>query len=794
MGGTLLSTARLILINSMVRTFNGTFSAFFAIVLLAGIGCDPVEEGIALQERFPDKVSYNFHIRPILSDNCFACHGPDANKREAGLRLDLAEEAFQALAENPNAFALVPGKPHQSEVFKRVSSSDKRELMPPPDSNLKLSDREIDLVKAWINEGAKYEKHWAFEVPLYPDLPEVEQKDWPQNEIDYFILKRQEDLGLEPNVLADKEKLLKRISFDLTGLPPGIELMDKFSSDNSPNAYEKVVDSLLAQPSFGERMAVYWMDVSRYADSYGYQLDNFRTQWPWRDWVIHAFNKNLPYDNFVTWQLAGDLLDNPSKEQLLATGFNRNHKITEEGAIDEEEYRITYVTDRTNTVGKALVGMTFECAACHDHKFDPISQQDYYKMFSFFNNIDELRTSTSPIDPLTGTPASYAKKPFIEITDEDINGVLSFVNKQDTSRLIVSVMGELDTLRKNYILERGVFNAYGKEVVPGTPESILAFDPGYPQNRLGLAKWLFAENNPLTARVFVNQIWKELFGRGIVNTTGDFGMQGELPSHPELLDWLALDFQENGWNIKRLVKKMVMSATYRQSVVIKEELRSIDPDNIYYTRSSRFHLKAEFIRNMVLSSSGLLVSTIGGRSVKPYQPDGLWEAATAGGSTLSEYEQDHGDNLYRRGLYTFVKRTVPAPSMLIFDASNRDQCETERSNTNTPLQALVMMNDPTVLEAARVLASKLLQEESSDRNKINKAFRLILCRYPKAKELDLLETYYQEKLAEITEEDAEELVAIGEFPQRKKTNNMEVSALMQVISALYNMEEAITTS
>ncbi|MEX2564558.1 MAG: PSD1 and planctomycete cytochrome C domain-containing protein, partial [Cyclobacteriaceae bacterium] len=574
----------------MIKTVKGIFSALLLTFLLGLNGCDSSEEGIALQERFPDKVSYNFHIRPILSDNCFACHGPDGNKREAGLRLDLEEEAFQALAENPNAFALVPGKPHQSEVFKRINSSDERELMPPPESNLKLSEREIDLIKTWIDDGAQYEKHWAFEVPQYPELPEVDQTDWPQNEIDYYILKKQEDLGLKPNNPADKEKLLKRISFALTGLPPGIELMDNFSRNNNPNAYEQVVDSLLAQPSFGERMAVYWMDVSRYADSYGYQLDNFRTQWPWRDWVIHAFNKNLPYDDFITWQLAGDLLENPSKEQILATGFNRNHKITEEGAVDEEEYRVTYVTDRTNTVGKALVGMTFECAACHDHKYDPISQQDYYKMFSFFNNIDELRTSTSPIDPLTGTPASYAKKPFIEITDEDLNGVLSFVNKQDTSRLIVSVMGELDTLRKNYILDRGIFNAYGKEVVPGTPESILSFEPEYPQNRLGLAKWLFAENNPLTARVFVNQIWKEFFGRGIVNTTGDFGMQGELPSHPELLDWLALDFQENGWNIKRLIKKMVMSATYQQSVVAAEDLRSIDPDNAYYTRSSRFHL------------------------------------------------------------------------------------------------------------------------------------------------------------------------------------------------------------
>ncbi|WP_375582399.1 PSD1 and planctomycete cytochrome C domain-containing protein [Cyclobacterium xiamenense] len=778
----------------MRQTVRNLFLFFLVSVLIGQAGCGGREQEMGPREGFPDQVSYNFHIRPILSDNCFACHGPDADARKAGLRLDIEEEAFKALAENPGSFALVPGKPHQSEVYLRVKSNDERQVMPPPETNLRLTAREIQLIKTWIEDGAVYEKHWAFEIPRYPELPVVHTSNWPVNEIDYFILKKQEEQGYRPNEAADKEMLLKRVSFDLTGLPPGMDLMDKFASDTSSGAYEEVVDFLMAQPSFGERMAVYWMDVSRYADSYGYQLDNFRTQWPWRDWVIHAFNKNLSYKDFITWQLAGDLLENPSKEQILATGFNRNHKITEEGAVDEEEYRVTYVSDRVNTVGKALTGITFECAACHDHKYDPISQQEYYELFSFFNSVDELRTSKTPIDPTVGTPASYAKKPFLEITDEDVEDVLSFVNKTDSSRLIVSVMGDLDTLRKNYVLERGVFNAYGKEVFPATPESIFPFDPGYPKNRLGLAMWLFSERNPLTARVAVNQIWKEFFGRGIVNTTGDFGMQGELPSHPELLDWLALDFRENGWDVKRLVKQLVMSATYRQSATIRKEMRTADPENKYYTRSSRAHLKAEFIRDMVLASSGLLVPTIGGRSVKPYQPEGLWEAATAGGSTLAEYEQDHGDDLYRRGLYTFVKRTVPPPSMLIFDASNRDQCETERSTTNTPLQALVMMNDPTVLEAARVLATQLLREAHSDRDRIRKAFRLILCRQPKAKELRLLEDYFGRKLAEMSETKAEALVAIGESPRPQPAEMVHVAALMQVISTLYNTEEAITKS
>ncbi|WP_234364129.1 PSD1 and planctomycete cytochrome C domain-containing protein [Lunatibacter salilacus] len=744
--------------------------------------------------NLPDQISYNFHIRPILSDNCFACHGPDANKREAGLRLDIEDEAFKVLAESPGKYGLVPGNPHESQVWQRINSSDEKELMPPPESNLTLTEHQKNLIQAWIKQGAIYEKHWAFVPPVKKEIPQVKNSEWPKNPIDFFVLKKQEELGVKPNSVANTERLLRRVSFELTGLPPDLEMMEAYLSDDREDAYEQLVDKLLGRPAFGERMAVFWLDVARYADSYGYQLDNLRTQWPWRDWVIHAFNENIPYDTFIRWQLAGDLLPNPTKEQLLATGFNRNHKITEEGAIDEEEYRVTYVADRTNTLGKALLGMTMECAACHDHKYDPISQKEYYQLFSFFNNIDERRTSTTPIDPLVGTPASYAKKPLMEITDEDVLSVLSFVNKQDTSKLIVSVMGELDTLRKNHIRELGIFDAYGEEVFPATPEAILSFPPSAPANRLGLVDWLFDPKNPLTARVFVNLVWKDVFGRGIVNTPGDFGMQGELPSHPELLDWLAVDFMENGWDIKRLMRQLVTSATYRQSVISEDANRDTDPDNIYYTRFSRGHLKAEFIRDMLLASSGLLVKELGGPSVKPYQPPGLWEGATAGGSTLSEYHQDHGDALYRRGLYTFVKRTVPSPSMLIFDASNRDQCEVERGNTNTPLQALVMMNDPTVLEAARVLASRLWLEESEVSEKITKAFKLILCRTPKEKEIALLLGYFQNRKEASDEKNARELLAVGEYDLDEEVDPIDTAALMQVIATLYNLEETINRS
>jgi hypothetical protein len=752
------------------------------------------ESYTAAQEPIPDIVSYNFDIRPILSDKCYKCHGPDASKREAGLRLDLADVAYQALKDNPKAHALVPGDPGLSEVFKRITTKDSLLMMPPPSSNLaKLNSREVDLVEKWIKQGAKYEKHWAFVAPKSPALPEVKNKDWPKNEIDYFILAKQEQKGMSPNEEADKERLLKRVSLDITGLPPSIPMMDRFLADKSPNAYEKIVDQLLKDPAYGDKMAVHWMDVARYADSHGYQDDNYRSQWPWRDWVIHAFNENLHYNDFVSWQIAGDLMpqDALSKERLLATGFNRNHKITEEGGVVDEEYRIAYVADRTATFGKALLGVTVECATCHDHKYDPIKQKEYYQLSAFFNNVKEVG-----IEATVGSPKTwiFAKKPWLEITDADVKGVLKFVNKKDTAKLLVSVMGDRDTVRKTYILKRGAYDAHGEEVSPGTPKAILPFSDKLPKNRLGLAEWLFDKQNPLTSRVFVNQMWQEFFGNGIVKTAGDFGMQGELPSHPQLLDWLAVDFMNHDWDIKRLVKQMVMSATYRQSTIVTPEKLKTDPGNIYLARGPRYRVQAEFIRDIVLSSSGLLNRTIGGPSVKPYQPPGLWEAATSGRGLLAAYRQDHGESLYRRGLYTLVKRTVTPPTMSIFDASNRDGCEVRRLRTNTPLQALVMLNDPTVLEASRVLAGKLLAENSKTKDKISKAFRLIVCRKGNDKEIAILTNYYNEELKAIKMQNAEKLVAVGEYPLPEHINKKTLAAMMQVVSAIYNLEETITKS
>lgn len=763
----------------------------FLIIVYVIQACNSSSTSQVAEEEVPDKVSYNFHVRPILSDKCFACHGPDANKREAGLRLDLPEEAFRALKDNPSAHALVPFKPNASEVFLRISSKDSTVMMPPKASNLKLSSYEIAVLEKWIKQGAKYEKHWAFTPPQLPAVPLVINKTWPKNEIDHFILQKIEQKHLEPNKEADKERLLKRLSFDLTGLPPTIAMMDQFLADQSSNAYEKMVDQLLQSPAYGEKMALHWLDIARFADSHGYQDDNYRSQWPWRDWVIHAFNKNMPYDQFITWQLAGDLMPNSSKEQLLATGFNRNHKITEEGGVVDEEYRVEYVTDRTNTFGKAIIGVTLECAHCHDHKYDPFSQKEYYQVFAFFNNVKEVG-----IEGVVGGPETYAKKPLMEISNADVKDILRFVNKRDTNRLIVSVMGDQDTIRKTYILNRGGYDAHGEEVSAGTPKALLSFSDKYPKNRLGLTQWLFDKKNPLTSRVFVNQIWQEIFGRGIVKTSGDFGMQGELPTHPELLDWLAVDFMNHKWDIKRLMKQIVSSATYRQSAVVAPEKLKVDPDNILMARSSRYRVPAEIVKDVVLASSGLLVRTIGGPSVKAYQPPGLWEGATSGRGQLATYIQDHGESLYRRGMYNFIKRTVPPPNMGIFDASNRDQCEVKRNKTNTPLQALVMLNDPTVLEASRVLAGNLLEEKGTTDAKINKAFRLIVCRKPSDKEKQVLNAYYADQLKVYSKnkQDAAKVLAVGEYPMNDKVNKTDMAAMMEVISAIYNLEETITRS
>lgn len=763
--------------------------------------------------NFPKEISYNLHVRPILSENCFTCHGPDANKREAGLRLDKEDEAYAALAESPGKHAIVPGDPNASMVYVRMISENPEEKMPPTSSNLKLSDYQIKLIEKWINEGAVYEPHWAFVPPKKSELPEVGNTEWVKNELDFFVLEKMEQAGLAPSPMADDLTLLRRLYIDITGLPPApadLEAVEKGTLELG-----KTIDKLFKSSAYGEKMAVSWMDVSRYADSHGYQDDYYRTQWPWRDWVIHAFNENMPYDQFITWQLAGDLLPDASMEQILATGFNRNHKITEESGAIDEEYRVMYAIDRTNTLGKAMLGITLECAQCHDHKYDPFSQKEYFQTYAFFNNIAEWGIEEASPGFSKKSPAKY---PLMEISETTAKEVLQFINMPDSasrvSRLMtgmdkgtnynsllneanvlkVAVMGDLDSIRSTFILERGEYDAHGEKVEPGVPASILPYPEDLPKNRLGLTKWLFDMNNPLTARVYVNRLWQEIFGIGLVDTPGDFGLQGNLPSNQALLDWLAVDFIESGWDIQYLLKKIFLSATYQQSSGVSEENYKKDPDNRFLARFPRRRLKAEEIRDLVLATSGLLNDEVGGPSVKTYQPEGLWEAATSGRGNLSKFQLDTGKYLYRRGLYTFIKRTVPPPNMMLFDASNRDACEVERLKTSTPLQALVMMNDPVVLEASRVYAGRLLKKSSNTEVAVESAFYSILGRKPDESERSILNSHFETFLEEYNKDKSKavKILDVGKFPHNDDIPVPVHAALMQVITLIYNLEAAIT--
>ena len=771
---------------------------FGILLVVAGLLYGVIDLAKAKKEK-ENLISYNRDIRPILSDKCFSCHGPDVSKIKAGLRLDLPASAFAELEKNKGHFAIVPGKPDQSELIKRISSNDPGIMMPMPESHLaRLTTDEIKLFTKWIEQGAKYEKHWAFVAPIKEALPEVDNSKWVKNEIDPFILEKMEAKGFDPNETASREALIKRAYADITGLAPTYEELNTWRNNSSDNWYAQLLDKLLQKPAYGEKMALLWMDLARYADSYGFQDDNIRSQWPWRDWVINAFNTNMHYDQFLTQQIAGDLLPAASKSSILATAFFRNHKYTEEGGVIEEEYRVSYNIDKTRTYGKAILGVTIECAQCHDHKYDPFSNKDYYQLYAFFNMSKEKGYEG---DVSISTPA---KNPKLFITKEEQSKLLSFINHVDTNKLEVSVMGDWkmgDTgkTRPTYILSRGSYDAPTTvEVKPTALESILPFDTlKYERNRLGLAKWTVEKKNPLTARVFVNFIWQEIFGKGFVKTSSDYGLQGELPSHPALLDWLAVDFMEHNWDVKYLMKKILSSNTYQQSSVVSKKQLEQDPDNLYYTRSPRIRFKAEIVRDWVLGTSGILNPMIGGPSVKPYQPKGVWESTTSGRGVLASYKQDHGPAIYRRGLYTFIKLTAPPPSMMIFDASNRDQCEAKRASTNTPLQALTMLNDPAVLEASRVLAENISVSNKSLEDKLEQAFETIVIRKPSRFERNKLMDYCEKQVAFFNGNAPilKNTLAVGEYQHpTKKYNEAEAAALMKTILILYNLEETITKS
>ena len=777
-----------------VSKFQGLIAiAFLLFPVFFSCNTEKEEQGVlsskADQQSLPDRIDFNFHVKPILSDRCFKCHGPDEKTMEGGLGLDTKERAFVALGESKDHYAIVPGDVKASTLIQRIYTDNPDEVMPPPESNLFLSEQEKEILKKWIEQGAEWKPHWAFIPPAKPALPTLENDSWSNNEIDHFILAKLEAERLQPNPEAEKEMLLRRLSFDLTGLPPTLEELDAFLADESPDAYEKQVDRLLETDAYAERMAAQWLDIARYADTHGYQDDLERVMWPWRDWVIHAFKENLPYNDFITWQLAGDLLPDPSLEQIIATAFNRNHKITQEGGVIPEEYRVEYVADRTQTFGTAFLGLTMECARCHDHKYDPVSQKNYFELFSFFNNVPE----NGLIQPYGAIP-----KPYIKITQKEIDEVASFINNLDTLEEIpLMVMEEMAEPRQAYILNRGAYDQPADPVSPNTPKSIGTFDENYPDNRLGLAEWLLSEENALFTRVTVNRFWQQFFGKGIVSTTEDFGNQGALPTHPELLDWMAIKFREEGWNVKALLKYIAMSATYRQSAKVTPKLYEADPENLLLARAPRLRLSAEMIRDHVLASSGLLVKTVGGPSVKPYQPPGLWAEKTGGGGgSTAQYIPDNGEDLYRRSIYTFWKRTVPPPSMMTFDAASRDFCSVRRQTTSTPLQALVLMNDPQVIEASRVLAYRAFSSQDGLEGVINQMFRQVTSRKPTDEEIQVLADYYQEELAKFQAdtEAAESFLSIGEYEINDDFPPVEMAAYTMVANTIFNLDESINKS
>ena len=1027
-----------------------------------------------------DRIRFNRDIRPILADNCFECHGPDQAKRQADLRLDQVESAY---ADRNGRHAIVPRDSKTSELVRRVLSDDPDSRMPAVDSGRTLTRRERDLLVRWIDQGGGYEPHWSFVAPRRPRLPAVSQAGWPENPIDHFILARLEQSGLRPSSRASRERLIRRVTLDLTGLPPTIAEVDAFLADTSPEAWPRVVDRLLASPRYGERMALEWLDAARYADTHGYLFDTERSMWRWRDQLIDSLNRNQPFDQFTIEQLAGDLLPNATLEQKIASGFNRNHIINNEAGATPAEYFVENILDRVNTTSTVWMGLTVACAQCHDHKYDPVSQREYYQLYAFFNNVpevgldgfnanakplitaptpDQLARQTrlerqlkaaeeafapvkkqmrearrkwekdfqQPVEPpkdglaihlpcdeelknlaapgraaefkdgmaaheeglfgkavsldgqrfvdlgdsgnfgegdaftlsawvystniagrrsifsrmeppevgfrgytlqlIAGAPALFLVNQFPEnlmqvqakkaiephqwhhiaavfdgsgkaagvklfvdgevqkigITIDKLNGgfdtekplllgngypAAKFVGRLDEARVYdralcedeiakipglsihshlvvepdkrtseqtqrirnyylehaapkqwrepyeqvvmlreskkaatrnlptVMVMGELEKLRETRMLARGAWNQPGETVTLGTPSFLPPMAEGLPKNRLGLARWLTDPRHPLTARVTVNRIWQMYFGTGLVRTSEDFGVQGEWPSHPELLDWLATEFIASGWNVKALHRLIVTSATYQQSSRVTGELLEADPENRLLARGPRHRLAAELIRDQALAVSGLLVDHLGGPSVRPYQPPGLWKEVafdvTGKALTAQVYQPDKGEALYRRSMYTFWKRTSPPPTMLLFDAPVRDRCVVRRERTSTPLQALVLMNDPTYVEASRKLAERLIHEGGrTPRERIAFGFRLVTSRAPSSREVALLTGLLDEQFARLKEDAkaAEKLLSVGESPRDESLPSHELAAYTVIASVLLNLDETIT--
>ncbi|MBL9125536.1 MAG: PSD1 domain-containing protein [Planctomycetaceae bacterium] len=765
-------------------------------------------------------IQFQRDIRPLLSNHCYQCHGPDQETREADLRLDTREGLFGETASGSPAIA--PGKPADSEVLRRITAEHADERMPPAAANKPLSDGQIDLLRRWVEQGADYHEHWSYAAPVRAEPPAAGTGESP-HPVDRFIRARLASEGLEPAPPADPVTLARRLALDLTGLPPPPATVARYAADPSAANYAALVDELLASPHFGERLAIYWLDLVRYADSCGYHSDVERPIWPYRDYVINAFSSNLPFDQFTREQLAGDLLPDPTLAQRIASGYNRLNKTTEEGGAQEGEYLAKSAADRVRTTAGVWLAATLGCAECHDHKFDPYTTRDFYSFAAFFADVqDQGVYKAANHDPVVLLPSAEQSARLAELTArrQELDSQLATLDAADAETR-KSLESELKDLKKEQtqfeasiprsmvsvsvppretrILPRGNWlDASGELVEPRLPGFLpAAAGDSAPAaetarlTRLDLANWLTAPEHPLTARVFVNRLWKLYFGAGLAKNLDDFGAQGELPSHPELLDWLAVEFRESGWNVKQIVRLLVTSATYQQaSVPTPEQLRR-DPQNRLLARQARWRLDAEMVRDQALAASGLLVRTIGGPSVKPYQPEGYWEFLNFPKRT---WKPDSGDAQHRRGLYTHWQRTFLHPSLLAFDAPSREECTAERAPSNTPKSALALLNDPSFVECARALAARLLREApGDDRSRIAWAWRECTSRDPHDDELGVLGellAHNRERYAADADA-ATSLAQVGETRWPDDLPAPELAAWTAVARAILNVHECV---
>jgi hypothetical protein len=823
-------------------------------------------------EGTPD-LDFNRDIRPILAENCFYCHGQDSNKRQGDLRLDLRESAIQ-----PGA--IVPGDAPKSKLVQRIHATDPETMMPPPKSNRRLSAEQKQLLERWISAGAVYQSHWAFVTPVRPPVPAVTRQDWVRTPIDRFVLAKLEKEGLGPSPEADRLTLLKRLSIDLTGLPPTPQEVDDFLADPSEQAYERTVDRLLASQQYGERMALPWLDAARYADSNGFQQDGDTWQWVWRDWVVKAFNQDLGFDQFTVWQLAGDLLPDASTDQKIASAFNRNHLLNGEGGAIAEEQRFVNLFDRMDTTATNWLGLTMACVQCHDHKYDPITQRDYYSLMDAFNRVPESGTPqyfssrirvAAPFLELpteenkariaeletqiaaTGIEARLAsdsafegwraglfadgkpaegkglpdplsailRKAEAERSDDEKKSLEPSLRKHFDEKVRPTLVGRIPPLakleglnrqlgdyradklprlmimsdanpRETKILDRGEYLSPTEKVSFATPAFLPPLPAGAPPNRLGFAQWLVAAEHPLTARVQVNRMWQHAFGTGIVKTSEDFGVQSEYPIHGPLLDWLAVEFRERNWSMKAMYKLIVMSATYRQSSRITAEQLTKDSENRLYGRATRMRMPALLLRDWALAAAGLIETRIGGPPVYPYQPDDVWEALAITKERDFTYPASTGRDLYRRSLYTFWRRTVNPANM--FDTANRQTCRVRGTSTSSPLHALTTLNDPTWVEAARVLAELCTKTEANPEDRLTLAFRRVLARKPTEADRNRLRRAYERQHAlyqnDITS--AQALLTVGATKRDESLDAADQAALTAVCLAILNFDEALT--